>query len=30
MTQWKDNQDLSGKKTDTIGFGHYFSLGYKF
>ncbi|PRN00947.1 outer membrane protein OmpK [Aliarcobacter cryaerophilus] len=30
MTQWKDNQDLNGKKTDSTGFGHYFSLAYKF
>lgn len=30
MTQWKNNQDLNGKKTDTTGFGHYFSLGLKF
>ena len=30
MTQWKDGQDLFGKKTDTTGFGHYFNVAYKF
>ena len=30
MTQWKDNQSLGGKDTDTTGFGHYFSIAYKF
>ena len=30
MTQWKDNEILNGKKTDSTGFGHYFSIAYKF
>ncbi|MCT7592947.1 outer membrane protein OmpK [Aliarcobacter butzleri] len=30
MTQWRDNQELNDKKTDTTGFGHYFSIAYKF
>jgi nucleoside-specific channel-forming protein len=30
MTQWKDNQDLFAKKTDTTGFAHYFNVAYKF
>ena len=30
MTQWKDNEILNDKKTDTTGFGHYFSIAYKF
>jgi nucleoside-specific channel-forming protein len=30
MTQWKDGQDLFGKKTDTTGVGHYFNVAYKF
>ena len=30
MTQWKDNEILNDKKTDSTGFGHYFSIAYKF
>lgn len=30
ITQWKDNEILNGKKTDSTGFGHYFSIAYKF
>jgi nucleoside-specific channel-forming protein len=30
MTQWKDGQTLSGRKTDTTGLGHYFNITYKF
>src|SRR5574344_450479 len=30
MTQWKDNEILNDKKTDSTGYGHYFSIAYKF
>lgn len=30
MTQFKDGKILSGKRTDTTGFGHYFNIAYKF
>ena len=30
MTQWKDGEVLNSRKTDTIGFAHYFNVAYKF
>ncbi|MDE5220271.1 outer membrane protein OmpK [Pseudomonas aeruginosa] len=30
MTQWRDGEQLDGRRTDSSGIGHYFNVGYAF